>query len=96
MFNRKNGSNHSSRIRLLSAVLAESIDLECVPRSFIVKLAADLLLRLVHFRRKEFHGAAAIGADHVVMTSAVVLMFVAGDAIVKSYFACQSTFCKKL
>lgn len=49
----------------------------------VVVCAADLLFELTYFLRKEFYGAAAFGADHVVMTAAIVLMFVAGDAVVE-------------
>jgi hypothetical protein len=63
-----------------------------VAGSEIVILAADLLLQLADFRGKEFDGAAAIGAHHVVMAAAVVLMLVAGDAVVKGDFAGEATF----
>jgi hypothetical protein len=54
--------------------------------------AADLLLQLADFRRKKLNRTAAIGANHVVMAATVVLMLVAGDAIMESNFAGQSAF----
>jgi hypothetical protein len=54
--------------------------------------AAYLLLELANLLREEFHGTPALGADHVVVAAAIVLMFVASDAIVKSDFAGEPTF----
>jgi hypothetical protein len=54
--------------------------------------AADLLLQLADFRRKELDRTAAIRANHVVMAATVVLMLVTGDAIVESNFAGQAAF----
>ena len=51
-------------------------------------LAADLLLKTIDFGREEFDGASTGRADHVVMTAAIVLMLVAGDAVVKGDFTC--------
>jgi hypothetical protein len=56
----------------------------------VVVPAADFLLQLVHFARKKFHRTAALGADHVVMAAPVVLVLVAGDAVVEGDFAGQS------
>ncbi len=77
---------------LLATVLAHPVDLEGVARSEVVILPADFLLQLVDFLREEFHRTAAIGADHVVMAAAIVLMLVARDAIMKGDFARQSAF----
>lgn len=52
--------------------------------------AADFLFQLLHFAREEFDGSSAFGTDHVVMAAAVVLVFVAGDAVVEGDFAGQS------
>ena len=54
--------------------------------------ASNLLLKTVDLRRKEFHGTATLGADHVMVTSPIVLMLIAGDPVVKGDFACQSAF----
>ena len=51
--------------------------------------AADFLLQLIYFPRKKFHGTAALGADHVVMAAAVVLVLVAGNAVVEGDFTGQ-------
>jgi len=53
----------------------------------VVIAAADLLLELADFLGKEFDRTAALGADHVMVTAAIVLVLVAGDAVVKSDFA---------
>src|SRR5439155_9710343 len=71
-------------------VFADTVDLESVATGFVVMLAPDLLLELVDFRREEFDRTAAIGADHMMMAAAAVLMFVAGDAVMKSHFAGES------
>ena len=52
----------------------------------------DFLLQAADFGRKELHRAATLGADHVVVAAAVVLVFVAGNAIVEGDFAGQSAF----
>ena len=52
--------------------------------------------QLCPLQRKELHGASAIGADHVVVASAIVLMFVSRDTVVKGDFACQATFREQL
>jgi len=59
-------------------------------------LAPDLLLDFPHLGRKEFHGRAALCADHVVMAAALVLVLVAGDAVVKSDFAGEAALGEKL
>ncbi len=65
-------------------------------RGFVLIAAADFLLKMVHFRGKELDGTAALRANHVMVAAAVVLMLVAGDAIVKSDFAGQATLGQKL
>ena len=52
--------------------------------------ASDLLLDFSDFLREKFDRRAALRAHHVVMTAAVVLMFVARDAVVKGDFAGQA------
>src|SRR6266446_8836272 len=78
-------------IVLFAAVLANTINLEGVTGRGVVVSAADFLLQLIHFAGKELHRTPAFGADHVVMAAAVVLMLVAGDAVVEGDFAGQST-----
>jgi hypothetical protein len=50
----------------------------------VVVFVADLLFEATDFLGKEFHRAAALGADHVVMAAAIVLVLVAGDAVVRT------------
>ncbi len=73
----------------LAAVFTDAINLKCVTGCRVVVPAADFLLQLIHFMGKEFHRTAAFGANHVVMAAAVVLMLVAGDAVVEGDFAGQ-------
>jgi len=51
---------------------------------------AYFLLEAAHVLGKEFDGTAAIRADHVVMAAAVVLVLVAGNAVVEGDFAGQA------
>lgn len=59
-------------------------------------LVSNLLLDFSDFFREKFHRSAALGAHHVVMTAAVVLMLIARDAVVKGDFAGQATTREKL
>jgi len=61
-----------------------------VPCRNVVVFAADLLLDLFNLFREKLDGRAAVGANHVVMIAAVVLVFVAGNAVVEGDFAGQS------
>ena len=65
-------------------------------RGEIAVFAADLLLELTNFLGKEFDGAAAIGADHVVVAATVVLVLVAGNAVVEGDFAGQAALRQQL
>ena len=56
----------------------------------VVVFASDLAFELAYFLREKFHGTAAVGADHVVMAAAIVLVFVSSDAVVKGDFAGES------
>ena len=58
--------------------------------------AADFLFELIDFTGKEFHGTAALGADHVVMAAAIVLVLVAGDTVVEGDFAGQAALREQL
>ncbi len=53
--------------------------------------AADFLLQQIDLAREKFHRTSALGAHHVVMAAAIVLVLVTGDAIVEGDFAGQST-----
>ena len=65
-------------------------------RGFIMMLAADLLLQAIDFRREELDGASAVGANHVVVTAAVVLVLVTSNTVMKCDFARESTFGQQL
>src|SRR6185437_4201011 len=77
---------------VFSAFFANTIDLEGMASGLVMMFAADFLLQAVHFRGEKLDGSAAIGAHHVVMTAAIVLVFVAGNPIVEGDFAGQSAF----
>ena len=85
-------SSATLRVVLLAALFANPIDLEGMSGGQVMIFAADLLLQLADFGRKELDRTAAIRANHVVMAATVVLMLVAGDAVVEGNFAGQSTF----
>lgn len=55
-------------------------------RRQVVVFPADFLFQLFKFRGEEFHRRATFGADHVVVSAAVVLVLVAGDAVVEGDF----------
>src|ERR1700758_3779709 len=84
------------RTLLLSAFFANAVNLKRVARGEVVIFPANFLLGLPDFLRKELHRTAAAGANHVVMAAAVVLMFIAGDAVMKGDFAGQSAFGEQL
>jgi hypothetical protein len=73
--------------QILAAVFTHTVDLKSMASRRIVVAAADFLLELIDFAGKKFHGTAAPGAHHVVMAAAVVLVLVAGDAVVEGDFA---------
>ena len=81
---------------LFAAVFADSVNLKGVAGREVVVLAADFLLELADFLGKEFDGAATVGADHVVMAAAVVLVLVAGDAVMEGDFAGQAALRQQL
>ena len=57
---------------------------------------SNFLLQAVHLRREEFHRTAAFRAYHVMMATAIVLVLVARDAVMKRDFARQSSFGQEL
>lgn len=77
---------------LASALLADSVNLEGMAGGQVVIFAPDLLLEVADLGREELDRTAARGTDHVVMTAAIVLVFVAGDAVMKRDFARQAAF----
>jgi len=79
----------STAIASLPTFFANAVDLKGMSSGYKMMFAADLLFELSHFRREKFHRRPALSTHHVVMTAPVVLMFIAGDAIMKRDFACQ-------
>ena len=77
-------------IPLLSTIFTQAIDLERVPCGQVMVFAADVFFDFPDFGREEFHRRSALGAHHVVMAAAVVLVFVAGNAVVEGDFAGES------
>ena len=63
---------------------------------FVVMFAADFLLEFPHFRRKEFHGAAALCAHHMMVAAAIVLVLVTGNSIVERNLAGQPALGQQL
>ncbi len=90
------GLGNSASIHLLAAGLANAINLERVAGGDVVVFASDLVFDFSDFLRKKFHRSAALGAHHVVMAAAVVLVFVARDAVVKGNFTGQAATRQKL
>jgi hypothetical protein len=90
------GLDNSASIRLLSAFFANTINLESMASGDVLVSAPDFLFKLSDFLGKEFDRSLALGTHHVVMTAPVVLVFIARDAIVESYFASQTATGQKL
>ncbi len=80
----------------LAAIFADSINLEGVSRGRVVVFVSDFLLQSVHFGGEELHRTAALRTNHMMMAAAIVLMLVAGDAIMKSNFAGQTALREQL
>ncbi len=89
---RNQGSERTNGLILLAAVFADSINLEGVAGGYVVVFLANLLFQLPDLLREKFYRTAAPGADHVVMTAPVVLVFVAGDAVVECHFTGKAAF----
>src|ERR1044071_2322241 len=77
---------------LFAAVFANPVNLEGVAGGEVLVFVSDLLLEASDFLRKEFHRTAALGADHVVMAAPIVLVLVAGNAVVKGHLAGKAAF----
>lgn len=86
----------TGRVLLSSAFFADAINLERVAGGEVVIFLSDFLLKLTDFLGKELHRAAAVGANHVVMAAPIVLVLIAGNAIMKGDFAGESTFGEQL
>ena len=83
-------------IVLIAAIFANAVNLKCMPGRQVVVPAADFLFDVAHFRRKKLHRAAALGADHVVVAAAIVLVLVPRDAVVKGDLAGQAALGEQL
>jgi hypothetical protein len=88
------GLDNSTPIRVLSAFFANPINLEGVAGGYVMVLASDFLLDLSDFLQEKLYRSAALGADHVVVTTPVVLVLITRDAVVKSDFARQAASSK--
>src|SRR5437879_12813614 len=65
-------------------------------RGQVVILAANVLLQAFDFVREELDRAAAIGTKHVMVAAPVVLVLIAGNAVVKCDLAGRATFGEQL
>ena len=90
------GLDNSASIRLLSTFFANAVDLESVAGGDVTMFVSDLPLDHSDFLREEFDRGAALGTYHVVMTAAVVLVFITRDAVVKCNFTGQAATGQKL
>jgi hypothetical protein len=88
--------DNSASIGFPSAFFAHTIDLEGVASCDVVVLATNFPLDLSDLLRKKFDGCAAICAHHMVMTAAIVLMFITRDAVMKRDFTSQAATGQKL
>ena len=84
------GLDNSPAIALLSAVLTNAINLECVSGRQVMVLASDFLFDLSDFWQKKLDRSPALRANHVMVTSSVVLVLEARDPIVKGDLAGES------
>ena len=84
------------RSPFLAALGTQAIDLKGVARGQEVMAAADLAFQSGHLGGKKLDGTAALGADHVMVAAAVVLVLIAGDAVVESDLAGESAISQQL
>jgi hypothetical protein len=75
---------------LLAAVFANSINLKGVASGDVVVFVSDFLFELADLLGKKFDRTATAGANHVVMAAPVVLVLVAGNAVVERNFTGQA------
>ena len=71
----------------LLALAADAVNLEGIAGGDVAVFVSDLFFQLLDLRRKKLDGAATFGADHVMMAAPVVLVLVAGDAVVEGDLA---------
>src|ERR1039458_8726752 len=89
-------TSRQAALRFLLAALAYAVDLEGVARRQVLVLAANFLLNALNLAREELHRAAALGADHVMVIAAIVLVFVTSDAVIEGDFAGQPALGQQL
>ena len=80
----------------LAAVFADSVNLESVAGGDVAVFVSNFLFQAIHLGREELDRAAALGANHMMVTATIVFVLVAGDAIVKRDFAGQATLSQQL
>ena len=90
------GLDDAAAISLLSALGADAVNLKGVAGCQVVVLAPNFLFHFSNLGRKKFHRCATLGANHMVMAPPIVLMFVAGDAVVKRHRAGQAAIRQEL
>ena len=81
---------------LFQTALAGSKNLEGVTRRFEMELVTNATLHLLKFRREEFNGIAARGADHMVVGSTIEAVFVSHYPVLKIHFERQATLSEQL
>lgn len=84
------GLDNSPAIALPSAVLTNAVNLECVTGRQVMVLAPDFLFDFSDFWQKKLDRSPALRANHVMVTSSVVLVLEAGDPIVEGDLASES------
>jgi hypothetical protein len=88
--------DHPPRIIFFATVFADPVNLESVAGSNVAVFLSNFLFQAIHLGREEFDRTAAFGANHVMVTATIVLMLVAGDAIVKRDFTGQTALSQQL
>ena len=81
---------------LLTAFFAQAVDLKGVARRQVVVLAPDFLLQFADLGREEFDRATALGADHVMVIAAVVLVLIPRHTVMKCDLTGQTALGQQL
>jgi hypothetical protein len=79
-----------------AAVLADSVNLECMPGGIKAMLARNVFLKLACFRGKELHGRSTVCTYHVMVAATIELVLVTRHAIMKCHLAGQPAFGQQL
>jgi hypothetical protein len=83
-------------IAFLPAIFADAVNLKRMSRGHVVMLSPYRLFKLAYFGRKKLYGSSALGAHHVMVAAAIVLVLVSRNAVMKRDFACQSAVGEQL